>query len=232
MAGNKTVQRGFNINEFKSKVGQFGLIKPSSFMVEITFGADFGLLPYDQKFSGMRNNLQFMAEATNLPGVSLATTEIRRHGYGVIEKKPYVPIFTDINMVFRSDANGDLYTFFQTWMKMIINFDGRASINSVTGVLPKQGMYEVAYKKNYMSTVTIHLMNATGQEPIEIVLVEAYPIFLGEVPLAWQSQNDYVKIPIKLTFRDWFLENKQFVAADNLTQNNLPRQPFGPPVSS
>ena len=29
------------------------------------------------------------------PGVSMATTEIKRYGVGPIERKPYLPIFTD-----------------------------------------------------------------------------------------------------------------------------------------
>ena len=223
---------GFNINEFRSKVGEFGVLKSSAVLVNVYFGQQFGLRQYNQQFGNVMNNLQFMAEATNLPGVSLATTEIRRHGYGVIEKKPYVPIFTDINMAFRSDQNGDLYTFFQTWMKMIINFDGRQSISAISGVIPTQAMYEVAYKDNYMCTVTIHLLDQQGKEPVQVVLTEAYPIFLGDIPLAWQATNDYVKIPIRFTFKDWYLENKQFTNIDNVNPASLPAQPYGTPLGN
>lgn len=222
---------GFNINEFRSKVGDLGVLKSSGVMVYMYFGKDFGLRQYSQQFGNVISDLQFMAEATNLPGVSLATTEIRRYGYGVIEKKPYVPIFTDISLAFRSDQKGDLYMFFQTWMKMIINFDGRQSINSVTGVIPQQAMYEVAYKENYMATVEIHMMDQQGNTPVKIVLTEAYPIFLGEVPLAWQATNDYVKIPIRFTFRDWYLENKQFTNVNNVTPEYHP-QTFNMPLPS
>lgn len=222
---------GFNINEFRSKVGQLGVLKSSSVMVNIFFGSQFGLrqFQYSQQFGNIVNEFQFSAEATNLPGVSLATTEIRRHGYGVIEKKPYVPIFTDINVVFRLDQNAHIYSFFQTWMKMIINFDGRGSINSVTGALKGQAMYEVAYKDNYMSTVGITMMDQQGKEPIKIILTEAYPIFLGDIPLAWQATNDYVKVPVRFTFKDWYLENVNTVNDGNLTPEFSP-QPFGSPL--
>ena len=222
---------GFNINEFRSKVGQLGVLKSSSVMVNIFFGSQFGLrqFQYSQQFGNIVNEFQFSAEATNLPGVSLATTEIRRHGYGVIEKKPYVPIFTDINVVFRLDQNAHIYSFFQTWMKMIINFDGRGSINSVTGALKGQAMYEVAYKDNYMSTIGITMMDQQGKEPIKIILTEAYPIFLGDIPLAWQATNDYVKVPVRFTFKDWYLENVNTVNDGNLTPEFSP-QPFGSPL--
>ena len=222
---------GFNINEFRSKVGQLGVLKSSSVMVNIFFGSQFGLrqFQYSQQFGNIINEFQFTAEATNLPGVSLATTEIRRHGYGVIEKKPYVPIFTDINVVFRLDQNANIYAFFQTWMKMIINFDGRGSINSVTGALKGQAMYEVAYKDNYMSTIGITVMDQQGREPIKIILTEAYPIFLGDIPLAWQATNDYVKVPIRFTFKDWYIENVNTVNDGNLTDEFSP-QPFGSPL--
>lgn len=222
---------GFNINEFRSKAGDLGILKSSSVMVNIYYGSRFGLRQYSQQFGNIMNDLRFTAEATKIPGVSLATTEIRRHGYGVIEKKPYVPIFTDIDMIFRSDAKGDLYTFFQTWMKMIINFDGRHSINSVTGVLPKQAMYEVAYKDNYMATVEITLLDQQGKDSIKIFLTEAYPIFLGEIPLAWQAINDYVKIPIRFTFKDWYIENREFPNINNVKPENRP-QLFGSPLQN
>lgn len=223
---------GFNVNEFRSKVGDMGLLKSSSVMVYIYYGNKFGLRRYSQQFGNITNQIQFTAEATNLPGVSLSTTEIRRHGYGVIEKKPYVPIFTDIDMVFRSDNKGDLYTFFQTWMKLIINFDGRYSIDTVNGILPGQGLYEVAYKEDYMATVAIHVLDQhSGNAPIQIALTEAYPIFLGPIPLEWQASNSYVKIPIRFTFKDWYFENKQFTNDQNIRPALMP-QPFGPPLNN
>lgn len=224
---------GFNVNEFRSKVGDMGLLKSSSVMVYIYYGNKFGLRRYSQEFGNITNQIQFTAEATNLPGVSLATTEIRRHGYGVIEKKPYVPIFTDINIVFRSDNKGYLYTFFQTWMKMIINFDGRYPIDSVNGILPGQAMYEIAYKEDYMAQIEIHVLDQHDPEkaPIQIMLTEAYPIFLGEIPLDWQAINSYVKIPIRFTFRDWYIVNKQFTNNQNARPEIRP-QLFGPPLNN
>lgn len=220
---------GFNINEFRSKVGEFGVLKSSAVLVNIYGSNKFGLNQYSQQLGNVGGNIQFMAEATRLPGVSLSTTEIRRHGYGVIEKKPYVPIFTDVDLVFRSDAKGDVYTFFQSWMKMIINFDGRNSINSVTGILRDQGMYEVAYKENYMATMEITVMNQQGDTAIQVMMTEAYPIFLGDIPLAWQATNDYVKVPIRITFKDWYLENKQVFNINNMKPEYRP-QPFGVPM--
>lgn len=222
----------FNINEFNAKVSQYGVLKPSSIAVQIFKGANFGLNTFGSFFDPVMADVRFLAEATNIPGVSLATTEIRRHGYGVIEKKPYVPIFTDLEIVFRSDKNGQLYNFFQTWMKMIINFDGRASINSITGVLPNQGLYEVAYKESYMATIVIHVLDAQGNEPLEIVLTEAYPFFLNPIPMAWASMNEYVKVPVKFTFKDWYLENRYFVNKQNLLQQFRNDPQFGPPLTN
>lgn len=221
----------FNINNFKSNINDYGTLRSAHVAVYIFFDNRFGFSVPNSSFAGMLQDLHFMGEATNIPGVSLATTEIRRHGYGVIEKKPYVPIFTDINVVFRSDKKGELYYFFQTWMKMIVNFDGRASINSVTGVLPGQSLYEVAYKENYSATIAIYVMDNQGNEPLQIMLTEAYPIFLGEIPLAWQATNDYVKIPVRFTFKDWYLERKFAVSPANLKEQFRNQSQFGPPLN-
>lgn len=224
----------FNVANFSAKVNQLGVMKSSSVMVEIFPGSTFGLRNFGGVASAIEN-VKFSAEATNVPGVSLATTEIRRHGYGVIEKKPYVPIFTDINVVFRMDKSGDLYKFFQAWMKMIVNFDGRGSINSVTGILPTQAMYEVAYKDSYMATLVIHVFDQNSKERLTYVLLESYPIFLGEIPMAWQATNDYIKIPVKFTFKDWYLEGGYGVSPDNLRPPFRPTaapQPFNQPLNN
>lgn len=221
----------FNIAEFRAKVDKMGVLESSNLVVEIAFPAASGLNTFATTFSNVVQNIRFMAEATNLPGASLMTTEIRRHGYGVVEKKPYVPLFTDLNIVFRSDKEGQLYTLFQTWMKMIINFDARGSINSVTGVLPGQSLYEVAYKENYMATIILHVMDNRGREPLSLILLEAYPIFLGEIPMSWGAVNDYMKIPVKFTFKDWYIENRPIVDQQNLQQQFRGAPQFGPPIT-
>lgn len=221
----------FNIAEFRAKIDSMGVLESSNIAVEIAFPAASGLNSFVGAFASAVQNIRFMAEATNLPGVSLATTEIRRHGYGVIEKKPYVPIFTDLNIVFRNDKQAQLYDLFQTWMKLIVNFDARGSINSVSGVMPGQAVYEVAYKENYMATIILHVLDNRGGEPIQIILLEAYPIFLGEIPMSWGAVNDYMKIPVKFTFKDWYLENKLFVNRENLLEQFRGAPPFGPPLT-
>lgn len=224
----------FNVAEFSARVNQLGILKTSNIAVEIFPGANFGLRRFGSVFSDAANNIRFMAEATNIPGVSLATTEIRRHGYGVIEKKPYVPIFTDVNISFRSDKKGDLYNFFQSWMKMIINFDGRGSINSISGLLPNQSMYEIAYKESYICHLVMTILDTNGNEPIKIVLTEAYPIFLGEMAMAWQSTNDYLKIPVRFTFKDWYLESNKITDFNNVNPSLRPDirpQPFNQPLN-
>lgn len=220
---------GFNINKFKSQMNQDGILKPSNAFVRVYPGPDFGLAKFGE-LEVARKKLEFHCEATNLPGVRLMTTEIRRHGYGVVEKKPYVPIFTDINLMFRSDSKGLLYKFFQSWIKMIINFDGRDSINSVNGSIRGQALYEVAYKNSYSSTIEISVFDPNGEIPITITLVEAYPIFLGEIPLAWAAVNDYIKIPVQFTFRDWYIDNYSNVDPENRLETIRLKENSGPPL--
>ena len=214
----------FNIAEFNSKVNKYGVLKTSGVAVTLTPPRGIVL-----QLGFNMADIPFMAEATNIPGVSLATTEIRRHGYGVIEKKPYVPIFTDIEIVFRADKRAELYKFFQQWMRMIINFDGRNSINSDTGIISGQKLYEVAYKDFYMSTLAVHVLNNQGEEPLTVVMTEAYPIFLGPVGMAWGSVNDYVKFTVKFTFRDWYIQGSQ---KSKPVIKPTDKQTFGQPLNN
>ena len=83
-----------------------------------------------------------------------------------------------------------------------------------------------------MATVVINLLDSQGKEQLKSVLTDAYPIFLGEIPLAWQAVNDYVQRPVKFTFKDWYMEDRAIVNANNLQQTYRPSTQWGPPINN
>jgi hypothetical protein len=141
------------------------------------------------------------------------TGDIRRYGYGPIEKNPYVSHHNDPNFQFIADGKMAIWTYFQQWMKLIINYDMRAGIMGRTGVGAPGGErardqlpYEIAYKEDYAVDVEVILYSWEGEKRQKIVLREAYPIFVGDIPLNWDDVNRYVQIPVTLTMFDWYNE--------------------------
>lgn len=182
------------ISGFRSTINNLnGLQRPNHFYVTIPnppiLQGDIGpiLLP-------------FLTESASIPGVSLATSEVRRYGYGPTEKKPYLPVFIDQQMTFFGDAAGTVHKFFYKWMNGIVKYDefplGKPGFN---GVRP----FEVEYKRQYAVDITITAIDEVDRKIMEIKLYDAFPIFLGDVNMSWSQTDSFVSIPVTFTYYKW-----------------------------
>lgn len=215
-------QSGFNISTFKSSIAKNGgVMRNNKFMVRIPMPIGMFENAASGATSILTNTarvLELWCESTNIPGISLSTNEIRRYGYGNVEKRPYVAINNDVNFSFLSDSNADVWTFFQQWIRMIVNYDMRYGINANqnNGVLKGQKPFELGYKYEYCSDVEIIVFNENGKETLKVVLREAYPTFVGDIQLNWGDTNNIARIPVTMTVYDWYNVDTRF---DNTTDS-------------
>lgn len=182
------------INGFRSTVNALnGLQRPNHFYVTIPnppiLRGDIGpiLLP-------------FLTESANIPGMALATSDVRRYGYGPTERKPYAPIFVDQQMTFLGDASGTVHKFFYKWMNGIVKSDefprGRPGFN---GVRP----FEVEYKRQYAVDITITAIDEVDRKIMEVKLYDAFPIAMGDINMSWGQNDSYVSLPITFSYFNW-----------------------------
>ena len=206
-------QSGFNISTFKANLATNGVMRNNKFLVRIPY--PIGMINKSE-LSNTSRYLELWCESTNIPGVSLSTNEIRRYGYGNIEKKPYVAINNDVNFSFISDGASAIWTFFQQWIRMIVNYDMRYGINAQknNGVLAGQKPFELGYKYEYVSDIEIIVFNETGKEILNVILREAYPTFVGDVQLNWGDTNNIARIPVTMTVYDWYNSSTAFDTTD------------------
>ena len=84
-----------DLNNFLGATSKLnGFTRPSYFYIEI---APPPMLRDEVETA---RNLAFLCESTNLPGVAFASSDIKRYGYGPIEKKPYRITKTIRNAIF------------------------------------------------------------------------------------------------------------------------------------
>ena len=213
--------QGFDISRFRSSISTNGVMRTNKFLVRIH--APRGIQKISPLFS-TATYLEYWCESVNIPGVSLATQDVFRYGYGNYEKKPYNAITNDVSLSFISDAGGSVWTFFQQWMRMIVNYDMRHGIvngdgSNSNGVLPGQLPFQIAYKEDYISDVQILVFNESSTIPeLVIVLREAFPMFVGDVGLNWGDTNDVARIPVTMSCYDWYNATLDF----NSQYNNVP----------
>ena len=197
----------FDIRDFSAELARRGTLKTNKFQMEMQLPPALlanrvaGL----EELTDTARFMELYGEAAHLPGVALATTEVRRYGYGPFERKPYAPVFTDVPMSFREDAAGRIGKFFKAWLRVAVLYETREQgTNSTTGSVPGQYPYEIAYKSDYAQDVTIKVFDDSGAVASQVTLREAYPIFVGDVPLNWAAHKDVMKIPVVLTYFDFY----------------------------
>ena len=220
----------FNITEMISSITTDGVQSPNKFDVSFTSpkvmqNSNITFLSGDQgkiDISSTQTLLSFRASNARLPGLALITSDTNRYGLGLYQKMPYNVSFTDTIIEFICDKNSVIYNYFYVWFNSIVDFSG-ASSNS----LSNQPSYEVEYKDNYVIDIAISIYDNYGNQSQTIILKNAFPVSINDIPLAWEQQNSIVKIIVGFSFEDWFVAglnyNNQFTNQAILTtyQPNL-----------
>lgn len=202
----------FDLSKFKSNITT-SFHRPSQFHMFIPTPSGLQNLVRQQTNDPAALNtsmelLAFNIEKVTAPGISMATDQIRRQGFGQFDRKPYVPVFEEINVIVRSDSEGKTYDFFQNWMKLIINYDflSGGDIDVPTG-LGRNGAaspYEVNYKGDYaIDNASIIAYSEDSKISINTQMRGFYPVYLGEIEYDWSAVNAIVKFPVRFTFSDW-----------------------------
>jgi hypothetical protein len=201
---------GFNISNFISHVNANGLMRNNKFLVRI---------PYPIGFDGIASlketsrYMELWCDSTSLPGININTADVKRYGYGPVEKMGVTAGFNNVTLTFMSDNKALVHSFFYNWTKLISNHDARnGDFNKQSGLVGG-GMvsarpYEIAYKNDYVSNIEITVFNEGSKEIMTLTLRDAFPVAVGDIQLNWADTNDFVRIPVSLTFTDIFTNYK------------------------
>lgn len=171
---------GGKINNFMTEIRNTGVARTNLFEVTLT-------APRVLSGSNVAEKISLYAEGAALPGMSLQTQDVNRFGYGPHEKVPYTLQTNDITLNFIGDGQGLIYKFFYNWMQNIVRADYGVTSNSKSpsGLEP----YEVEFKDQYRSTMTITTFNEQGDVVLAYELRDAFPLNVPDVGLNWSESN-------------------------------------------
>jgi hypothetical protein len=94
---------------------------------------------------------------------------------------------------------------FNLWLNQVFNFDTSKGIwaeNSQAG----GSVFEVGYKSQYATTVTIFIYNDTADRVVEITLVDAFPAATNLHNLDWEATNAPQKLSVNFAFRNYIMK--------------------------
>lgn len=178
-----------SINDFKSSFSK-DVARPSRFDVNIPI--PLTLLPY----VASSRRLNYRCENANLPGKTLATTELKI-GSSPTEKYPYQTTFNDIDFTFIVDDDMNQKLFFDAWINYI-----NPSYN-----------YNFKYKGDYVSTITVNQYNVSNELTYSVDLYDAFPISINQMDLDWSSDG-YHKLNVTFAYTQWRNNSLQNLALE------------------
>lgn len=189
---------GKSISEFQAFLSKKnGLARTNRFYISIVpEGGSF--LSGNQTIK----DIPLLAESASLPGIGLATSEVRRYGYGATERMPTFPIFVDTNISFLGDNTGEIHKFFYTWMNGIVTYGSGFGETSASPTSNQQS-FEVNYKKKYQCTINIVTVDERNNKIISVTLNKAFPTFIGDVALSWADNDNVMRIPVTFSYFNW-----------------------------
>jgi hypothetical protein len=237
---------GFNLNEFKQNLSKrYGIARTSLFLVNIFNTQNIDNVALRSAISGSPNfssdvrELTFFCSAANLPGLILETDTTRRYGIGPLQKVPVSVSYPDLNLVFYGDNSGYINKFFRYWMNSIVmnNFDGPVNSSKVMNTNPldptnisvrslnetdySKAPYEFEYKNLYSKTIEISLFDPDSNRFETRTFLDAYPVTIGDVNLSWANTDDFMRIPVNITYSRYITSSEKYPAPRGSIAGNL-----------
>lgn len=181
----------FSVSEFSAQLGKYGIARDSLFLVKI-------IPPRTLEADMPASDLMFFCNSITLPSLTMTTADIRRHGYGVIDRKPMDLPHDNLATTFMVDSTFKVKEFFHRWVQSIVNFDNSQGYNyEYRNMLP----FEIAYHEKYVGTIEVAVYSFNSEE-IKYVYKfgNAFPVSIGDITTAWSNNNSYMVLPVQFAY--------------------------------
>lgn len=197
----------FDISSFRSEIFENEVLPTHSYLVTFApFRTGFNEnAPLTRFVTNKRNTLVMRCESIVLPTSSLLEEEnIRRYGYGPVEKVPYGIQFSDVIMTWLVDKRSEIIDFFHQWMNTIVMHDSPSTL--MTGGRKRDGLsgydpFEIGYKDAYTNPIVrIYVYNRQNQTVTTYEMYDVFPMNIQAMNLAWEDENQVQKLSITFAY--------------------------------
>lgn len=199
----------FDINSFRSEIIKNDVLPSHSYLVTFApFRAGVGkeVGPLTDFVVNKRNTLMMRCENVVLPTPSLLEEEnIRRYGYGPVEKVPYGVQFSDVSITWLVDKNSEIIDFMHQWMNTIVMHDSPNTLMSY-GAPTRPGLdayapFEVGYKDAYANPIVrVYVYNRQQQIVTEYEMYDVFPMNIQSMNLSWSDENQVQKLTVTFAY--------------------------------
>lgn len=211
--GNSSTQF-FNISSFRSEILENDVLPTHSYLVTFApFRNGDGNDQYRENFPltsfvrDKRNTLLLRCENVVLPTPALLEEEnIRRYGYGPVEKVPYGVQFSDLSITWLVDKNSEIIDFMHQWLNTIVMHDSPNRFLQRGGASTRTGLdgyapFEVGYKDAYTNPIVrVYVYNREQQTVTEYEMYDVFPMNIQSMNLSWADENQLQKLTVTFAY--------------------------------
>lgn len=199
------INNRFSLNAFISEVNKGNTLSPNRYLVFFSPFKSFDSF-LQTNLSNVNQKLVLRCDNANLPSMALLNGDVRRYGYGPIEKSPHSIQFTNLNLTWILDKNGKIVKFFKNWFEKIINHSSKGGADMQT---KKRGAspYEMSYKDDFVCPeLDILVYDTENNAVLKYRMYDVYPSLIEEVPLNWDNKNTMIRLTVQFFYTDLEIE--------------------------
>lgn len=224
----------FDISEFRSEIKLNGVLQNNRFVMVMAMPKGIDKLSKYSAVSAENNDnnskrktlvdndnfITLRCDTVTVPGVNFFTNDnIRRYGFGQIEKRPYLPTFNPITLSFIVDRNAKVISFFNDWANNIVDHDTDFGVSpaGVTGVNNGYNSrpYLLRYSDDFMSKVIrVWVYDHSNAVSFGIKLYDCFPLTTSDIDLDWGSQNQIINMKVVMQFSHMSMQFVNHVEGD------------------
>lgn len=198
----------FDINSFRSEIITNDVLPAHAFLVTFSpFRSGFSEnTPLNNFVTNKRNTLVMRCESVTIPTPTLLKEDdIRRYGYGPVEKVGYGVQFGDISMTWIVDNKAEIIDFMHQWMNTIVSHDS-PNTNMAQSFDYRPGLagyspFEVGYKDAYSNPIVrVYVYNRQNQTVTEYEMYDVFPQNIQTINMAWANENEIQKLNVTFSY--------------------------------
>ena len=154
-------------------------------------------------------DLSYMIDSVNLPGKTFINSDIRRNGYGFLERRPLHQTFSEVTITVIADQSGKAISFFNNWMDKTLATHEQLFTNKgiTSGDIFKGYSSSVSYPSDYLCDMEIYVLpEAEGSQfdaHTTYKVFDVFPSAIGDVDLNWNNNNTIIRFPVTFQYKLW-----------------------------
>jgi hypothetical protein len=219
LLGGRTEPQGL-ANQVVSEIRKNGISRSSLAFTEIIVPTTLRNFTQRKLDKGSYQSVAFLSfrnDSFSTPGLSMATSDVRRYGVGPTEKKPYGVVYQDVTYNYILDATNTQHKFFYKWMDSIVkhSYKNIEKADRLWRTGSPAYPYEVNYKSEYATRILIHSFdekfddatNNIDRAAQQVTLEQAFPVFIGDIQYNWAGVDQLIRLPVTFTYYRWHVKS-------------------------